>query len=234
MGKTEECNFGRNYLLEEILSELNSRKPDWDEVIERYRSSRRYKVMRRINKDSLNHLMNQLSELTVHVALDHIVRDFGVEDRVDLDPIWAPSSTESYTFLKRKGKLIVENANTKNDHTDIDCIALVDDLPVIFEVKLARYSAAGIKRGGLRGALKRSNITRMQDPVLEYFDCKKTGFVFLAPPEEIRVRSRALQREFVKANGFLLKWYTRKDSYMEELIGISKKANMGKRPINLP
>ena len=191
-----------NDLLVQIVSELGQRVYSVDEAFKKLEQSARKTF-------STSELLGEIGEVSFQIALEEIVKDYG--ERVDLNPIADRSRTDHYFFHRDSAGRMVVYLGSGN-HSEIDSIAVVDGLPVLFEIKMAtkrraKSNQANFGSRKINHQISTEGVYRRIHPVQEYFDTFDCGMVFVTLPENLKHTSEA-QVEFKKNGGFLIPLYT--------------------------
>ena len=211
--------LGQNPLLLEIVDKLTYKEPARDEVIKRFKDQLPY-----ITNKSENGLLGRLSEICLRVSLEDICNDYN--GRVVFDPIANKAEVDHYLFKKNGLGMIIFDKNSETYLTDIDELILVDQIPALFEIKLARYKSRGRgKRSkGSPGCLGITHVIRNKDKILQIiepikrlFNSDSCGYVLVISADQIKPDS-PLQKDFRDSGGLLVPFYTNKDNFYREYL----------------
>ena len=203
-----------NELLENICSRLANLTPNWKGTMEKMKEQRPDMCSKDIY---LSERRSHISEIYLQTSLNKICKRM---KRVDLHPIPDGASTANYDFQYRNGRLVVDNKDGKS-HTDYDALIRVDDLPVIFEVKLSRRFCS---RRGTNRVLRLDRINHIAVPVQEFFGTEDFGYVAIITKEN--VKKNPLQNEFREKGGILIPFFWSYESFREKVKEYARKYNL--------
>jgi len=149
-------------------------------------------------------------------SLEQICKGLG--DRVVFDPIHGGESAGRYIFESSLNNKLLVMKKDGATYSEIDELLLIDNLPVLFEIKLSIYkgrrgNVTQINPGkrGVKHAMNVSRINFMLNPIKSYFQ-SRCGYVLVVYPEQITSRS-PLQAEFINQGGILRPFYTDRETY---------------------
>lgn len=183
-----------NELLESICNRLAALTPNWKGTIEKMKELRPNMCSRDIY---INERRSHFSEVYLQNSLKNICKRM---KRVDLNPIPDGACSEHYVFQVRNGRLVVEK--DKKSYTDYDALIKVDDLPVIFEMRISKMFAS---RRGTNKVLHLERVYHVAVPVQEYFQSEDFGYVAIITKEN--VKDCPLQRDFKEGGGILVPFF---------------------------
>lgn len=213
--------MGQNELLKALTQELAGRKPDWHKVVERFKRSSMYQ-----RGYEENNLASRLSEISLRVLLEDLSSD--IPGRIVFDPIKNGEHAGRFKFMHVDGTLHVREDDDRDWYSEIDELALIDKLPVLFEVKLSRYHYKGPKpSAGGRGvayAMKKERVAYLMRPLRRYFK-SNCGYVLVMPHNQINLRS-SVQRQFEDDGGIMVPFYADRRSWREEVKEIRRVYNL--------
>ncbi|MEK6835408.1 MAG: hypothetical protein AABX55_00080 [Nanoarchaeota archaeon] len=213
----------KNQLLCEICEIFPNFKPNWDEIVERFKNIR----MNRKGDFSFNTLASYLAESYVRLTLEEICTQY--EGRIFIDQIPNGASKSGYTYhysdVGHTG-LIVSKNNIY--HCEIDELLLVDGLPVLVEVKVGRYRFPDVIN-----TMIEYRINQISNPIKQYFETDRCGYMLVIPSDQIisdenilkdkKVTFRRfIQKEFREKNGVLVPFYTTRKIFRREVRKIEK------------
>ena len=169
--------------------------------------------------------------MVVHSALEEICRQLG--DRVEFNPIKAGESAGPFVFQESpRGNILVSYADNGNHYSEFDDLLVVDDLPVLFEVKLGGKRYKGKKRYipskdgqlinqsnlGVGHSIGMERIDHLLAPLKEYFTCSDCGYVLVTDPEVVEQNSQSARTLFEENNGMYVPFYTSKINFRLEIL----------------
>ncbi len=194
-------------LLRDIVEELSQAPPIDESVMEDFLQSRR------ILKNNLNRniVSSMLSEMWLRKRLQEICID---NCRVDLNPIEEKAITRRYLFIKVYDNIVVYLRRQKRTYSDFDHVIVVENVPVLFEIKLAQYQTGGRKffHSHVVPCMHPSRVNQVLAPVKEYFRTKECAYVLVISPDQINEAS-PIQNDFKARGGLLVPFYTTKDDF---------------------
>lgn len=200
-----------NELLESICNRLANLTPNWKGTMEKMKEQRPNMCSKDIY---LSERSSHVSEVYLQVSLAKICKRM---KRVDLHPIPDGASTLSYDFHVRNGRLVVDNKDGKS-YTDYDGLIKVDDLPVIFEVKLSHLFSS---RRGTNRVCRLDRINHIAAPVQEFFGTEDFGYVAVITKEN--VSNNPVQDDFRKNGGILIPFFWSNDNFRVKVKEYAKK-----------
>jgi len=155
----------KNGLLIELVKRLSGSEPDWETLIRESDTK---------NKNT-NNIVGQLAEAHIRISLEAISGDY--EGRINLNPFPEDSRSRKYSFDKRGHNIIARKDGL--DFCEYDHLILVDNLPVVFEVKVSRKRSHGKGSGnlGYKDVLRLDRIKKTLTPINEFFGVEDCGYV---------------------------------------------------------
>lgn len=194
-------------LLRDIVDKLSKAPAVDDRTMEYFFSSER--VVKATINESI--VASMLSEMWLRERLSDIC---GVNPRIDLDPIRNKVITSNYVFMKIYDNIVVFRRKKGKPYSDFDCVILIDNIPVLFEIKLARYKGTGYKKPHYNVApnMEMDRINHVLDPLKEYFRTDQCAYVLVISKDQIKPTS-PIQQEFLRRGGFLVPFYTTRSEF---------------------
>ena len=241
--------LARNDLLLDITNRLANAVPDWDDMAVQYKQTALYKngralkrcdrsPYRKITLDDISKKFNRaefiahkyFSEMYLRRSLRVLCAEYG--NRVQFYPIRSGNICEHYKFVDKDGSLVVYE-NTKNKTvTDIDDLLLIDNLPVLFEIKIGRNYKRSPNRKRehhIDKALTEEHIKRVTDPINAFFKEKlnidEVGYVLVISDNQVQPEYSGEQRKFEMMGGVLVPFFTNSDNftvYLREVMDAHK------------
>ena len=204
----------KNQLEEEIAGTINFDTSLWLPAIER---------LRRYYGDvsfGWGHLSGLLAEALVRESVERICGS--MDGRVKFDPIPNRAKSLNYEFKCDKGILEIIRRTDGQLTSDVDLLMLIDELPVLFEVKSGVYKGGGSRKNKTKSslgtffALKRERVMEVIEPIKEYFrtDC---GFVLVVPSDHV-IPYSPTQIRFLSENGVMTDFGLSRDKYQLETL----------------
>ena len=209
--------FEKNGLLEEITEELSCHKPNWPLILQEYNPIRCIKH----KNEQFSNLVGELSEIYLRVSLREICRKY--DGRILQNPILHGENTISYNFYNDKRKhLIAKNLFSNRDVCEIDDLMIIDDLPVMFEIKLTQalnHVDMNFRHRPNGCSMNQERSAHLFDPLKEYFHTDKLGYVVVLYKEVIGKYSLR-QNQFESNNGIISPFYTDRNSFRNDVFFI--------------
>ncbi|MBI1969920.1 hypothetical protein HYS48_04465 [Candidatus Woesearchaeota archaeon] len=199
----------RNDLLVHIVQRLSELRPDWDEIVRRFKNSQAY-LEKKYNDQSLS---GYLSEIHLRVSLEKIC--VGLEGRVTLDPIPNETFTDHYDFRHRGDRFIVFRRG--RTHSEIDQVLAIDGFPILFELTLGKYD--------IRTAMRGKTLKRVLHPILEYYKTDKCGYAVIIAKDYVKPNAK-LQVRFQERGGVIGTWYTAVATWHAEVARVKEQYNL--------
>lgn len=198
-----------------IAANIRLVAPEWKPILNRFLLTPAF-ARRKYDEGAL---ASRLSELWAAWAIEELCDGTGIT--FVTDPIRQGLQTPNFWFFRDpEGHLVVSDRTTGDTLMDIDALFVIDDVPLLVEVKLdSSRSRAGVSgsphRRGIDRFLRVDHIAQTTAPIREYFDAPCAYLVILAP-EQIRPDSLVQQR-FLAAGGLIAPFYTNKPQYLLDL-----------------
>lgn len=170
-----------NPTLEEIIGQIQNTEVGWNDLISRSLQAYSFYLPR-----GNNNLTGTIGELILSEALKEIASK---NERVQLNPI--PSATISGGFIFSPssipgGMMVFQDTGPKiRSYCEYDALISVEDLPIIFEIKMTTSQNSDT---GLGRALDIDKIARKLLPLERYFASRDFGYVVVAPRNAIQDR----------------------------------------------
>lgn len=224
----------KNPELEKICKELYQFPPDWDGIVDRFKSHADYDPGKPIH---IQAYAKHFSEIHLDLSLEKITeKNPGIDIR--FRPVEDGVDTKDFIFsYSRAGRLY---ANFKDENTDAfheyDQLLTVNGLPVVFEIKLTGWTkpkkmkkrtADGkqlkVTGSAVRNYLRPEEYNKRLRPVCQFFECDDAGYVIVICREmhfnrETKVSENSLYQEFKRNNGIIVPFYTDRKSFREEVV----------------
>jgi hypothetical protein len=206
-------------LLVRITDQLAGKPLDWDKLVPKFKESEIY----RKGKYSGGDLPSLFSELGLRQNLEEICAE---NSSVKFDAIKDGNAGEYY-FITKDWRTHVLKAG--ESYGEIDQLAVIEGVPVLFEVKLisSRYTKGRRRKSsksgnGINFHLRDENVSHAIAPVKKYFGTDDVGYVFIFYPALVSMGS-TVQRRFAKQNGVILPFYADRLKYMLEVLRVKSK-----------
>jgi len=184
----------------------------------------RRKIVERVRKRGgmyFNQYRMYFSELQINFALKAIARRHP-EWKVDLSPIKAWVSGDLRMICDKRGIIITDNNRDPSGHrtlAEYDGVISVDDVPVIFEVKIANPSE--IRRAIKKADKKISSLSRFLDGDMAY--------VLVVPKDNYR---RQTFENFRRKSGKVVSFYTTLKDFEHDVFRTINEFGLSCRDIN--
>lgn len=221
--------LAKNELLEHIVSKLAHRTPSWDEVLNRFRETKFFLN----NTYRIDTLSGFLAKIYLRVALEEICEKV---PNVNLDIFRQEIITPDYTFIPEITRVTILDNKQNRSHANIDQVIMVDNLPVMLNIRLLKYYKQGYRgkekkplpyhRRGASALLEKKVITYLLKPfdqVSEIPNINQFGYVVIMYPEQIN-HEEPLQQSFERQGGIMVPFYETKLKFRSmTLPGLYKK-----------
>lgn len=216
--------LAKNEVLENMTIKLSRVKPDWLKIIQRFKQ-RPHKIT---NYDE-GQFRAMLSEVHLRLSLEDICKNY--PDITILDPIKYKKDnshetyrTESYKFIKSNFGKVEIKVNENFNYCEYDQLMLVDELPIIFEVRLSmnkfkehkKQKHKGFSNKGLNFAMCLERIKHLTEPLRELYRNNNFGYVLIVYPSIIK-RDSISQQHFRDNNGILIPFYADRESFILDI-----------------
>ncbi len=134
----------KSYRLEKKCTEMNRFQPHWMEYVERFKSHPEFNPERAFRMEKYIGLFGE-------IHTDFMLERFAASDqRFVLDPglsnVIGVNSSLHFEYDYRKKLLITSQGNKRHSIAEYDRVAVIDNLYVVFETRIARRSFGGKKR----------------------------------------------------------------------------------------
>ncbi|MBS3147826.1 hypothetical protein J4219_02995 [Candidatus Woesearchaeota archaeon] len=178
--------------LEDLVLAVGKRLPDWKDYV---LHDELFAIFGN-DKNSFKSKIGNLGELIVQRAVE--VECDSDPDRYEYQPIPDGASAGRLRFVHKNGAVCIRDVY--QTVTDYDCIALVRDLPVLFEVKM----------GNLNGL--NSQMQRQINPLMRYFQTSRIGYVLVRKQGDAQNYAW-----FEESGGIVLRWYCGMQRFRDEV-----------------
>ena len=187
--------------LRRLVQALQYAKIDWEKIFDNY-FNEQFEAQRGL------HSMQRGS--IAEIALRYLLKKHCLaSQKLQADPIPDESKTVNYRFkYDKKGGLGVFSRERGIQVTEYDATVLVDDLPVVFEVKMSGKTTNGC----LYDALKPNKVLGKVGPLAEYFGKNEFGYV-VATPSDLMREVDPYQVRFKAYGGILLPFFGSRQEY---------------------
>ena len=154
-----------------------------------------------------------LSELWLRTRLEELAQNY--RWRIINQPIVSGASTKHYIFGDCFSGLSVRRKRDGKIRSQLDALALIDGLPVLFEIKLCGYRLNGScyrAHGSVVRNMRDERADFLSRPIREFFGTYRTGYVLVLSNDQIKDNS-PIQEDFKGRGGLLVPFYIDKDSF---------------------
>lgn len=199
--KTAETRISlvTNETLGLIINGLEKIVPNWDHML----SALTYDQKLKINGKANGQLLGRLAE--IHVA--HVLEALAVDNSlVKLWPIPHDRETKNYRLAQGGINYVAYKKGSTTACVEYDMITEVDNLPVIWEVKIG-YS--------LSQAINSQRIKTIAEPLAQYYGHANFGYVVVAPM--VSDKLTIAQRKFVEKGGLIARIPTTKVQFKNNI-----------------
>ncbi len=121
-------------------------------------------------------------------------------EKIETNPINECGKGRFYFETRKKERVDVLIRHTDMSFTDLDCVAIVDKLPTLFEINLGGNNR--IKQ------LFESRIYKRVEAMTEYFETRDIGVVVVLQRNEFEGRSKNRYKDFKMMGGTIVPFYT--------------------------
>lgn len=210
-------------LLADLTDYLEHAPPTVDdlyETAERYARSPR-RVPSAVN---FNQFLGTFSEYLYRVRLERACGD--AADRVVFDPVPAFSRSSQYVFAPVKGRLVAIRRDTHRYACEYDFLALVDETPVIFEIKLVRGKSGGGRKSKKGRSsqftphLRDESVGAITTPLEDYYGLR-CACVFVTYPHNVSA-GNPVQARFRARNGVIVAHHAGRHQYLQEMADLAE------------
>ena len=226
--------------LERLSEEMHEYPPNYPKIIERFKSYASFDIN---NAFYLDRYSNYFSEIYLDICLEDIRKNLKLDILFDI-PLSGRVS-ENYRFqygsddrYNLKNNLYAyplnpPNPNDRNRNNEYDKLIILDNLPVVLEIKIGRWRQSGrhkkVKnksrsggswlRKGIKQYLMQEFYDRKLDPIKEFFK-SDVGYVMIIPKnyyyKQINSNS-SLVNQFHNNNGIVVPFFTDRHSFRKEV-----------------
>lgn len=191
--KTTAPSLKTNSTLLDITERISKDFPDSDILL----ATLTPKQLEKMNGGKTNGSKN--GDTLGHLAEAHLVQNLKSlsSEFSDLTVNPIPNGTETDDFVFRiygEHNYVVHNKNTGAAYIEYDAFTLVDNLPVIWEVKLG-YSYTE--------AIKHKRVKKIFEPLTQYYGESAVGYVVVTPKTSIDETNDA-QKKFIERGGIIV------------------------------
>ena len=220
--------------LESLRDHLSNYPPDWEEIVGRFKSHPNFDPDRQF-------VLPDFARMFREIHLDVCLEWIGIE-RADLnisERFIEGCRTGSYVFrYTPSGRVVAKTENGISNHkAEYDRVLLVDELPVVFDVRLRVWLAPRKQKGLTRSGRVREREGRSTKemlrpevyeeklyPIRELFG-RDVGYVVVISKDiyDARERARAqpitdsVYQKFKESNGILVPFYTDRLTFLNHV-----------------
>ena len=201
--------LAKNELLEDIVESLGNAPPIDGQVMHNFFGI----DLVQYGLYDLQRLSSLLSEVWLATRLREVQQ--ATNSKLIINPIPNGVEVSPYKYDYYGQNLTVHNHNHRSYPVqEFDVICLVDDLPVVFEIKLGMYKSNGVKTANTRvsGLMRDSSVKQKLGPVRHFYRNSAIGYVLVIYPEQI-TRHSPIQRAFTENGGHIIPFYTDQHTY---------------------
>jgi len=199
---------------------------DWDEIVRRFRAHPRFDPEQQFD---FQNYRKYFSELQLDAALESVATSCpGLN--MQFDPPVSSSKSGTYCYSYSQGRRLFVCYPNRYDLqiAEYDRVAIVDSLPVIFEVRLTRWYHSPAtytkKRGGrkfphrkaIKYCLEPDRYNRILAPARSFFG-RDVGYVMIIGDKEYRTSQNSeCARAFRENNGILVPFGLTREEFREQ------------------
>jgi len=188
-------SLATNETLALIINGLEKIVPNWDGLLGALSEDQKLKINGKAN----GQLLGRLAEIHVAYVLEGLAIDNSL---VKLWPIPHNQTTKNYRLEQSGNNYVVYKKSSTIACVEYDMVTEVDNLPVIWEVKIG-YS--------LSQAINSQRIKTIAEPLAQYYGHTNFGYVVVAPM--VTDKLTISQRKFVEKGGLIARIPTTKAQF---------------------
>jgi len=226
----------RSEQIEQICAELYEAQPDWANIVDKLKTSPWFNIDREYWPEEYRRFMSN-----IHIGL-HLERiaeecpEFGMEfwpsntTFDSKDYIFAPNNAgEVNVFSKKQKNLYLSRKKEEDVFKTIYQYAklvLVKNVPVVIDIKLYRWSVGGRNKCGINNKLTPEVYKKKLKPARQAFGTD-AGYIIVIPHDihkEKVVESNYLADKFRGAGGFLIPFYTDRETFTDDVVSKVREA----------
>jgi len=223
--------------LGDLCKGLADARPDWGEIILRFRNLPLFDANRQIDERQYR---QYFSELHLEIALQQIgVQHPEWDVRIDpVDPFDDRSKDYMLDYDRRALQLVAELKGNPRVKFEYDKVITVGGLPIIFEVKLSKYDRGryitskwrGVSRhrvsNCIKNAMRREYYMPRLKPLMQYFG-GDVGYVVVVPRDIYDFKESCLEQgrqvmttwsRFLGDNGLVVPFYTDRQQFRVDVL----------------
>lgn len=205
-----------NPILESIVGDIAQATPDWETIFGKFKI---YQQVRRAIQPA------NLPGLLAELHLVSILESFSsIDPQVSLNPIEFGAETGHYRFTRNSiGNYFVMNSRTGHNFLELDAVAQVENLPVVFEIKTGHNRKSTGPRNGkgkrTNQAMSEPRIKQIFFPLRSYYGTDRFGYVVVIPSDSISKQS-TVQEAFKARGGIVAPLYTSSQGFISDVRGV--------------
>jgi hypothetical protein len=203
-----EVHFTTNATLDRLVEGFKKTPPDWDEVAHVFKNTKTYLL----NTSTKDTIIGDLAEIHVDTVLKSLASSIG---DIDLHPIPFYAEKNGIKFSALKFAHYQAMHLKHGTAVEYDQLMVVNDLPVVWEVKTSRVRNTHRKKSAFF-AVQPERIDKVFTPLSIYFERNDFGYVVVAP-EEVIDPSFYTVLNFQKKGGIMVPLYPNTDEYKSQL-----------------
>jgi hypothetical protein len=169
-------------------------------VWDKYRDEARARYVKG-KKDSPARIVSKFSEVHQRTLLERICEE---RENCEFDPI--DLDYQGLFQFKRTMWGAIEVKKEGEEHSEMDGLIVVDNLPVLVEVKLSKSPSQ------VDSWVNPSKLEKRLEPLMEYFGVEETGCLVVAP-ENIIIEESYAQQEFIERGGIIVPFCKSAEKY---------------------
>jgi len=225
----EEFNLSKSKKLEKICEEIFEHPPDWKKIKANFYDSDAFKRDKPLTETEY---ARYFSEIHLDLCLEKIYRKHRKWD-INLNPIEEGMKSDGYEFNYTEDGRVRAQLIEGTDNFEYDKIITIDELPVVFEIKLTDWNVGSNhskgkrtkrrSRGkGIENSLREDVYKRRLSPIYQRFG--KVGYVMVIPNDIYKdwVVKRPKDSEYLppfqENNGLIVPFYSERKKFREEVI----------------
>lgn len=212
--------------LSEHLSEYYRHSPDWGEFISAFKSHEDFNLD---NEFTLHQYVDNFKQISLELALKEIDEQHP-ELNVSLDSRLKDGERSNKFRIKydKSGRIFVHfryrHKGRKFPRERYNKVAMVDDKPVVFNMKLGKWSDTNPERKGerrqmgVKWALSEDGYNRKLQPLMNLYRYGDIGYVMIIPKNIYRANKESeVFQNFLSSGGIVLPFYAGRVQFRDEV-----------------
>jgi len=217
----------QNQQMTDLCDILAFTKPQWDRIHHRFTN---HPYLGSLGALYDHQYAQHFSEIHLDIIVEDAARDY--QDLQLRFNVFQRPNNSDYNLIKNRAGRLIACSNTGNDHWEYDRVGIAKDVPLIFEMKIRKWSGEKIRKrikngkailekgSSVSNQLRPEIYSRKLAPLENYYDAE-VGYALIISRDQYwkvqHLEPDHVAQKFLKNNGMIIPFYTDRHDFKEQV-----------------